>query len=121
MTWGLGKSDLGLAEWARLAPLGRGCVALRSIHGVEEPVPSAVQGTPGSEPKAGRFRAAPEASNKDPAMRRSLLAIGILRSEVCTLHRMTAQRAPRFAVYFFSALAGSLTEAERRVISASSF
>jgi hypothetical protein len=77
---GLGESDLGLAEWARLASLGSGCFALRSIHGVEEPVPSAVQGTPGSESKAGRFRAALEASNKDPAMRRLSLAIGVLDS-----------------------------------------
>jgi hypothetical protein len=64
---------------ARLASLGRGCFALRSSHGVEEPVPSAVEGTPGSESKAGRFRAALEASNTDPAMQRSLLAIGVLR------------------------------------------
>jgi len=54
---------------------------------------------PGSESKAGRFRRRFEASDEDPAMRRSLLA---MRGSLRPPHRMTALRRFSFSRLTFS-------------------
>jgi hypothetical protein len=71
---GFGTGGMGRVWhlWVGAASLCEASTELKSLS-------RAFEGTPmsGSDPR--RFRAALETSNKDPAMRRSLLAIGVLR------------------------------------------
>jgi hypothetical protein len=71
---GLGKIGFGTGGWTRLATLGRGCFALRSIHRVEEPVPSAVAR---GESEARRFRASIEGSQQRSLDGKIIAAIGV--------------------------------------------